>query len=67
MSDFAKFERPAQLHLAFRALDEFRKLEGRLPRPYRKSDGARFVEIARECNGSGPFKVSLPCVARVGW
>jgi hypothetical protein len=34
MSDFAKFDRPAQLHVAFQALHQFAAQAGRLPRPY---------------------------------
>ena len=32
-SDFAKFERPAQLHIAFLALSHYRKKHGALPKP----------------------------------
>ena len=32
-SDFAKFERPAQLHIAFQALSHYVKKHGALPKP----------------------------------
>ncbi|RUS28828.1 hypothetical protein BC938DRAFT_481393, partial [Jimgerdemannia flammicorona] len=33
ISDYAKFDRPAQLHVGFQALHEFHVLHGRWPRP----------------------------------
>ena len=57
ISDFAKFDRPSQLHVAFQALDKFRAKEGRMPRPYNKEDGAKFVEYAKELGTNGGYKV----------
>ena len=57
ISDFAKFDRPSQLHVAFQALDKFRVGEGQMPRPYNKEDGAKFVEIAKELGTNGDYKV----------
>ena len=57
MSDFAKFDRPGQLHIAFQALDKFQSSVGRLPGPYNKEDALKFVEIAKETNNSSPCKV----------
>ena len=57
MSDFAKFDRPGQLHIAFQALDKFQSTVGRLPRPYNKEDALKFVEIAKETNTGSPCKV----------
>ncbi|CAI5479155.1 unnamed protein product, partial [Closterium sp. Yama58-4] len=51
LSDFAKFDRPPLLHLAFQALDAFRKETGRFPAPGSEADGARVVELVREVNG----------------
>ncbi|CAI5990936.1 unnamed protein product [Closterium sp. NIES-64] len=51
LSDFAKFDRPPLLHLAFQALDAFRKETGRFPAPGSEGDGARVVELVREVNG----------------
>lgn len=45
LSDFAKFDRPPQLHLAFQALDEFLSRNGSLPRPWNKEDGDSFLKI----------------------
>ncbi|KAK9827310.1 hypothetical protein WJX81_003279 [Elliptochloris bilobata] len=47
-SDFAKMEQPAQLHLAFQALDAFQAEEGRLPAPHDKADAAALMERAHK-------------------
>jgi len=54
MSDFAKFDRPALLHLAFQALDRYQQQsdDRRLPRPYSSDDSQKFVEYAKEINNS---------------
>lgn len=59
MTDFAKFDRPLQLHLAFRALDTFFKKENRYPEPWSRKDSQSFVELAKELNSglSGSSKV----------
>lgn len=38
MSDFAKFDRPQQLHIGFQALHAFVNSQGRLPRPHNEDD-----------------------------
>ncbi|XP_013411882.1 ubiquitin-like modifier-activating enzyme 1 [Lingula anatina] len=48
MTDFAKFDRPAQLHLAFLALHDFVAKEKRLPRPRNKADAEEFLTMCRE-------------------
>lgn len=57
MSDFAKFDRPAQLHLGYQALDQFACKEGRLPLPYNQADATKFTALAKEINGSAANKV----------
>ena len=52
MTDFGKFDRPPQLHLAFRTLDAYVKKEGRLPTPWSRKDSQQFVELAKELNSS---------------
>ena len=59
ISDFAKFDRPGQLHLAFQALDKFQAQVGRLPLPYNKEDGAKLATIAKEINTSATNKVGV--------
>ncbi|XP_065573384.1 ubiquitin-like modifier-activating enzyme 1 isoform X1 [Artemia franciscana] len=51
-SDFSKFDRPPQLHLAYRTLHEYIKKEGCLPKPWCKTDGDKFAELAAEINSS---------------
>ena len=47
ISDFAKFDRPQQLHLGFQAVHEFRKRHaGELPRSYNESDAAEIFKLA---------------------
>ncbi|KEZ41026.1 Ubiquitin-activating enzyme E1 1 [Scedosporium apiospermum] len=48
ISDFAKFDRPHQLHIAFQALHKFRKINQRLPRPLDDQDAAEFIKLAQE-------------------
>ncbi|XP_043282314.1 ubiquitin-like modifier-activating enzyme 1 [Venturia canescens] len=48
VSDYGKFDYPAQLHLAFIALDEFKKNKGQMPRPWNTEDAKEFVEIVKK-------------------
>ncbi|KAJ1929637.1 E1 ubiquitin-activating protein [Tieghemiomyces parasiticus] len=49
VSDFAKFDRPAQLHLAFQALDRFSQAHsGRLPRPRDDEDADAVLALTKE-------------------
>ncbi|KAG6032573.1 hypothetical protein E4U41_007206 [Claviceps citrina] len=48
MSDFAKFDRPQQLHLGFQALQAFQILKGRLPNPMDDDDAAVVVGAAKK-------------------
>jgi ubiquitin-activating enzyme E1 len=48
ISDFAKFDRPAQLHLGFQALDRFLVTKSRLPRPQDVADAAEVLAITKE-------------------
>lgn len=46
ISDYGKFETPAQLHVAFDALDEFIVQNGRLPAPWSEKDAKTFLNLA---------------------
>ena len=46
--DFAKFERPSQLHVAFIALDNFQKKHKRFPQPRHSGDAEEFLNLAKE-------------------
>lgn len=60
MSDFAKFDRPAQLHVGFQALHKFAEgHKGDYPRPHNDTDAAEVLKIAQELAASGEDKVEL--------
>lgn len=48
ISDFAKFDRPAQLHLAFQALDHFLSTKSHLPRPHNAADAAEIIALTKK-------------------
>ncbi|KAF2861759.1 E1 ubiquitin activating enzyme [Piedraia hortae CBS 480.64] len=47
ISDFAKFDRPAQLHVGFQALHMFAEKHGHLPRPMNDVDAAEILKSAQ--------------------
>jgi ubiquitin-activating enzyme E1 len=51
ITDFAKFDRPGQLHIAFQALHEYAKKNKSLPKPRCKADAESLYELAKEVNG----------------
>ncbi|KAJ3214251.1 hypothetical protein HDU67_001850 [Dinochytrium kinnereticum] len=59
ISDFAKFDRPAQLHVGFQALDKFRSRAGSLPRPRNDEDASAVFELAQEINKISPEPIEL--------
>uniref|UniRef100_A0A8K9XDC1 E1 ubiquitin-activating enzyme n=1 Tax=Oncorhynchus mykiss TaxID=8022 RepID=A0A8K9XDC1_ONCMY len=52
VTDFAKFERPGQLHLGFQALHSYQRKHSRLPKPWCQADGEELVSLAKEVNSS---------------
>ncbi|KAG8177352.1 hypothetical protein JTE90_028350 [Oedothorax gibbosus] len=50
MSDFAKMDRPPQLHLAFQALHTFKQNHQRLPKPWNETDAEELVSIVKDLN-----------------
>ncbi|CAK7218475.1 E1 ubiquitin-activating protein [Sporothrix curviconia] len=48
VSDFAKFDRPQQLHIGFQALHAYAQTHKRLPRPQNAEDATVLVASARE-------------------
>ncbi|CAJ2633015.1 unnamed protein product [Trifolium pratense] len=52
LSDFAKFDRPPLLHLAFQALDKFITELGRFPVPGVEDDAQKLITIASNMNDS---------------
>ena len=60
MSDFAKFDRPQQLHIGFQALHEFASHHGGdLPRPHSDEDASEVFKYAQSLAGEGDEKVEL--------
>jgi ubiquitin-activating enzyme E1 len=57
VSDFAKWDRPGQLHIGFQALHEFVKNNGSLPRPHNETDAEGLVQLARNINDQCKEKV----------
>ncbi|CAN8256966.1 unnamed protein product [Cochlearia groenlandica] len=58
LSDFAKFDRPPLLHLAFQALDRFVSDAGRFPVAGSEEDAQQLIFIATTINnGQGDIKV----------
>ncbi|GMM36292.1 E1 ubiquitin-activating protein [Saccharomycopsis crataegensis] len=55
ITDFAKFDRPSQLHLGFQALYKFQEIhDGKLPRPLNKSDAKELVKYTKELATKNP-------------
>lgn len=52
LTDFAKFDRPALLHLAFQALHKFVGRNRRMPKPYAQDDIEQFIDLAKGLHGS---------------
>ncbi|KAF1990891.1 ubiquitin-activating enzyme E1 [Aulographum hederae CBS 113979] len=52
MSDFAKFDRPQQLHAGFQALHSFAEKKGSLPRPHNAQDAVEVFAIAKDIASS---------------
>ncbi|XP_077517867.1 ubiquitin-like modifier-activating enzyme 1 [Amblyomma americanum] len=52
ISDFAKIDRPAQLHLGFLALHAFHQCHSRPPYPWNKDDAAEVIVLAKQKNAT---------------
>ncbi|KAK4226369.1 hypothetical protein QBC38DRAFT_510470 [Podospora fimiseda] len=48
ISDYAKWDRPQQLHIGFQALHAFQETHGRLPRPMNDEDALIIINSAKE-------------------
>jgi len=59
ISDWAKFDRPQQLHVAFQGLHQFRTTKGRLPRPMDDADATEFLQIVRDIAKAAGTEVDL--------
>lgn len=52
MTDFAKFDRPGQLHLGFQAIHAFQKKHGHLPTPWSQVRPLHFRFLAFVSHGA---------------
>ncbi|GJN66317.1 hypothetical protein PLICBS_000334 [Purpureocillium lilacinum] len=59
MSDFAKFDRPQQLHLGFQAVEAFQVAEGRLPKPMDENDAAVVLGAAKKFAQEEKLEIEL--------
>lgn len=60
MSDFAKFDRPAMLHVGFQALHVFaEKHDGEYPKPHHKGDAAEVMKLAQDLAKGSEEEVEL--------
>lgn len=50
LTDFGKFDRPGNFHVAYLALHQFRKDEGRYPKPWCSEDAGKFKALAEKLN-----------------
>ncbi|ESO99442.1 hypothetical protein LOTGIDRAFT_113559 [Lottia gigantea] len=57
MTDFAKFDRPGLLHIAFQALSEYQKQKGDLPKSWDKNGAEVFLTIFKQVNEKSKAKV----------
>lgn len=60
ISDFAKFDRPAQLHVGIQALHKFAEQHnGTFPRPHNEADAQEIFQIAQKLASEGEEQVEL--------
>src|SRR5271156_2032813 len=59
VSDFAKFDRPQQLHFGILALREFAKHQGSMPRPHNEADAKEVVAIATKLAKDNEAEVEI--------
>ena len=60
MSDFAKFDRPAQLHIGVQALHKFAEQHnGIMPRPHHEADALEVFQIAQKLASEAEEQVEL--------
>ncbi|MCJ1477720.1 hypothetical protein MMC13_006393 [Lambiella insularis] len=60
ISDYAKFERPQQLHIGIQALHDFAgRHKGQLPRPHNEEDAAEVLKVAKAIAAEQSVPVEL--------
>ncbi|KAJ6099078.1 hypothetical protein N7467_000613 [Penicillium canescens] len=60
ISDYAKFDRPLQMHIGIQALHKFAEThDGQLPRPHNDSDAQEVLKLATDLAAAGEEKIEL--------
>ncbi|KAF3482219.1 ubiquitin-activating enzyme E1 [Arthroderma uncinatum] len=60
ISDFAKFDRPAQLHIGIQALHKFAEThDNQLPRPHHEEDAKEVIALVQKLAGEGEDKIEI--------
>ncbi|ORX81993.1 ubiquitin-activating emzyme E1 [Basidiobolus meristosporus CBS 931.73] len=59
ITDFAKFDKPAQLHVGFQALNAFQTKHSQLPKPRDEADANEVLQLANEINSKAEEKTEL--------
>jgi len=60
LTDFAKFDRPAQMHLAYLTLHHYMKEnEGKAPAPWSQEDAQKFLTMAKQTNAKSPTPIEM--------
>jgi ubiquitin-activating enzyme E1 len=59
ISDYAKFDRPQQLHIGFQALHAFAEQHGRLPKPMNKEDATVVAAAAKAFAAQEKLEVEI--------
>ena len=57
MTDFAKFDRPGILHMAYHTLQDFTIKHEREPKPWNEEDANNFLTMFKEVNAASPIKM----------
>jgi ubiquitin-activating enzyme E1 len=60
--DFAKFDKPAHMHIGMRSIDAFAQNNSRLPAPWNTKDAEEVLQTARQINNNkvAPLDVCTP-------
>ena len=59
MSDYAKFDRPAQLHVGIQALHHIKESKGLLPRPHNDEDAKDVLEITKKLAKESGLEIEI--------
>lgn len=62
MTDYSKFDRPQQLHLAFATTHKYIERHGHLPKPWNQNDAEEFISLAKSNSvyGGNDTEINVP-------